>query len=98
MDKAQILEQFRKHAANASPIGATIKFVLDDEVFLIDGTGSENRVSEEDRDADCTISTSKQTLQDLQSGKLNPMMAVMTGKVKIKGDMGLAMKLQQFLS
>jgi putative sterol carrier protein len=33
----------------------------------------------------------------LKTGDLNPMMAVMSGKVKIKGDMGLAMKLQSLL-
>jgi putative sterol carrier protein len=33
----------------------------------------------------------------LKNGELNPMMAVMSGKVKIKGDMGLAMKLQSLI-
>ena len=33
----------------------------------------------------------------LVKGELNPMMAVMTGKVKIKGDMGVAMKLQSLV-
>ena len=31
------------------------------------------------------------------NGKLNPQMAFMSGKLKIQGDMGLAMKLQQIL-
>ena len=31
----------------------------------------------------------------LMQGDLNPMGAVMSGKVKIEGDMGVAMKLQQ---
>jgi putative sterol carrier protein len=31
------------------------------------------------------------------NGDLNPMMAVMTGKVKISGDMSVAMKLQNLL-
>jgi putative sterol carrier protein len=43
------------------------------------------------------IITSLETLIKLKSGDLNPMMAVMGGKVKIKGDMGLAMKLQSLL-
>ena len=30
------------------------------------------------------------------NGELNPMQAFMQGKVKMKGDMGLAMKMQQF--
>ena len=35
---------------------------------------------------------------DLSSGKLDGTMAFMSGKIKIKGDMGLAMKLQSVLS
>jgi putative sterol carrier protein len=37
------------------------------------------------------------TFTQLKSGSLNPMMAVMSGKIKIKGDMGLAMKLQALI-
>ncbi|MBL0023782.1 MAG: SCP2 sterol-binding domain-containing protein [Saprospiraceae bacterium] len=36
-------------------------------------------------------------LLQLKNGELNPMMAVMSGKIKIKGDMGLAMKLQSLI-
>jgi putative sterol carrier protein len=34
---------------------------------------------------------------DVLSGKLNPAMAFMSGKIKVQGDMALAMKLQQLL-
>ena len=97
MDFTLVVEQFAKQASNVSPIGAKIKFVLDDQSLLIDGTGEENVVTADDADADCTIITSLDTLQKLQKGDLNPMMAVMSGKVKIKGDMGLAMKLQSLI-
>jgi putative sterol carrier protein len=92
-----VLEQFNKQAANAAPIGGTIKFLLDEMPIFIDGTGDANVVTAEDCEADCTITTSIETLEKLRSGDLNPMMAVMGGKVKIKGDMGLAMKLQSLL-
>lgn len=94
---AQVIEQFNAQAGNVDPIGATIKFVLDGNAVFIDGTGDTNVVSAEDKDADCVITTSIETLMKLRSGDLNPMMAVMGGKVKIKGDMGLAMKLQSLL-
>ena len=55
-------------------------------------------VSNEDKEADCTISTTIETLEGIRSGDINPMMAVMGGKVKIKGDMALAMQLQNLLS
>ncbi|MEL7427648.1 MAG: SCP2 sterol-binding domain-containing protein, partial [Bacteroidota bacterium] len=50
-----------------------------------------------DEDADCVISMTPEDFMALVSGDLNPMMAMMTGKVKIKGDMGVAMKLQSLL-
>jgi putative sterol carrier protein len=40
-----------------------------------------------------TISADTGDIQNLLSGKLNPMQAFMQGKVQIKGDMGLAMRL-----
>ncbi len=93
----QAIEKFSEAAGNAAPIGATIKFMLDGEAIFIDGTGDANVVTGEDKDADCTISMSMEDLVKLRNGELNPMMAVMGGKIKIKGDMGLAMKLQTLL-
>lgn len=97
MDASALLEQFNSKAQSVDPIGATLKLVVDDHTVLIDGTGDTNVVSMEDKEADCTISTSLETLMGLQSGDINPMMAVMGGKIKIKGDMGLAMKLQSLV-
>mgnify|MGYP003404666080 CR=1 FL=1 len=92
-----ILEAITKQAANVAPFGAKLKFVLGEDVILIDGTGDSNIVSQNDEEAACTISTGAGTVLQLKNGELNPMMAVMTGKVKIKGDMGLAMKLQSLI-
>ena len=98
MDATALLAQLNEQAQSTDPIGATVKFVIDDHNVYIDGTGDTNVVSQSDADADCTISTSLETLMKLRSGDLNPMMAVMGGKVKIKGDMSLAMKLQSLMS
>ena len=72
--------------------------MIDDTIVFVDGTGSKNLVSNSNEDADCTISTTATALKDMQSGDLNPMTAVMSGKVKISGDMGLAMKIQSLMS
>jgi putative sterol carrier protein len=46
-------------------------------------------------EADCTIQTSEEIFQKLINGEQNPTTAYMTGKLKVKGDMGAAMKLQK---
>ena len=45
--------------------------------------------------ADCTISASEESFEKIVAGEQNPTTAYMTGKLKIKGDMGAAMKLQK---
>jgi hypothetical protein len=49
-------------------------------------------------EAKCTVSSSDADFLNIVNGKLNPQMAFMAGKIKIQGDMGLAMKLQQILT
>jgi putative sterol carrier protein len=46
-------------------------------------------------DADCTITSSAENFERIVAGELNPTSAYMTGKLKVKGDMGAAMKLQK---
>ena len=72
-------------------------------VFDIDGVGQWKvdvddgavTVSEGGGDADAVISASEETFQKIIAGEQNPTSAYMTGKLKIKGDMGAAMKLQK---
>jgi putative sterol carrier protein len=52
-------------------------------------------VTEGASDADCTFSASEETFEKIASGEQNATTAYMTGKLKIKGDMGAAMKLQK---
>jgi len=97
MSIESILSAITAQAANVAPFGAKLKFVLGEDIILIDGTGDTNVVSQNDEESACTISTDADTFLQLKNGELNPMMAVMSGKVKIKGDMGLAMKLQSLI-
>jgi putative sterol carrier protein len=47
---------------------------------------------------DITITAAASDWVDIVNGKLNGQMAFLTGKLKIKGDMALAMKLQTLTS
>ncbi|XP_067582266.1 sterol carrier protein 2 isoform X1 [Pseudorca crassidens] len=47
-----------------------------------------------DKKADCTITMADSDLLALMTGKMNPQSAFFQGKLKITGNMGLAMKLQ----
>jgi putative sterol carrier protein len=61
-------------------------------VAIADGT---IEVSEGAGDADCTFAATEENFEKIVSGEQNPTTAYMTGKLKIKGDMGAAMKLQK---
>ena len=73
----------------------SVKFDIEDEgqIRIADG-----EVFTDDGDADCTIAASMDTFQELFDGELDPTAAFMTGKIKIDGDMGVAMKLGQLLA
>jgi putative sterol carrier protein len=47
--------------------------------------------------AKCTVTCASSDFMNIVSGKMNPQMAFMSGKLKIKGDMGLAMKLTKVI-
>ena len=57
--------------------------------FLVDGLAD---------DVNVTISMATADWTGIISGASNPMQAFMMGKIKVKGDMGLAMKLQNVLA
>lgn len=97
MSTETIFEAIKEQAKNVEAFGAKLKFVIDDNPIMIDGSGEGNIVTQDDGEADCVIITDAETFLKLKDGSLNPMMAVMTGKVKIKGNTGLAMKLQSLL-
>ena len=61
-------------------------------VAVVDGKVN---VTEGEGEADTTISTTEENFLAITRGELNPTTAYMTGKLKIKGDMGAAMKLQK---
>jgi len=97
MEIAQIRQELANNVSKIDPIGKRLKFKLDEDFILIDGRDGANEVRETDEEADCTISMSKETYLKLQRKEIKPMIATLTGKIKVKGDIGLAQKLKQLM-
>lgn len=80
--------------AGVTDLNKKVKFDLTDEGLIhIDATVTPPSVSNNDLDADVTFVLSQENFEGLIDGSLNPQMAFMMGKLKIEGDMGLALKL-----
>ena len=98
MTLQEITAKMKEGAAKKSAFGNTVKFSTDQGVVYIDGNATPPDVSNDDKDADCTLKMDFSDFSDLIDRKLDGMTAFMTGKLKIEGDMGVAMKLQSILS
>jgi len=102
-----VAEIFQKLNDNMTPekaakINATYLFDIGGDgggKFFADLTGDGNWITEGEGEAQCTINVpSAEDWVNIVSGKMNPTMAFMQGKLKVQGDVSLAMKLQILLS
>jgi putative sterol carrier protein len=98
MTLQEITAKMKEGAAKKSAFGNTVKFSTDQGVVYIDGNANPPDISNDDKAADCTLKMDFSDFSDLIERKLDGMTAFMTGKLKIEGDMGVAMKLQSILS
>lgn len=98
MSAREFFETLEGRVDQSKTAGMTNSYLFDIEgagkwtVRVEDGNVN---VSEGGEDADAVISTSEETFEKIASGEQNPTSAYMTGKLKVKGDMGAAMKLQK---
>lgn len=98
MSLEDITNSLREKVGDEAAVSAVIKFDFgDDGAIRIDGKSSPAVVDNGDGDADCTVVISFEDFQAILDGGLNPQMAFMTGKLKVEGDMGIAMQLSQIL-
>jgi putative sterol carrier protein len=78
-----------------------VKFLLDDgDVIFWDGTSDQPVIGDTgtDEPADTTLRLSTENLQKLLDGNLDPTLAYMTGKLKVEGKLGVALKINSMLS
>ena len=86
----------RVDPAKAAGVTASYRFEIDGAgTWLVDVDDGKVSVGENGGEGDCTISTSAETFMKIADGEQNPTAAYMSGKLKVKGDMGQAMKLQK---
>ena len=88
-----IAERMRTKVAE-SGFDRSVKFDCgDDGTIVIDGS----RVTTGEGEAECTIRLDKQDLEAMIDGELDPTSAFMQGRLKVEGDMSVAMALTQVI-
>jgi putative sterol carrier protein len=97
MSVSEIEAAFASRLDHFGDLGATVKFDFGDDRLWIDGTQKPAVMSHEDKDADCTLTVTPENLMAIQQGKMDPTMAFMTGKLKVKGNTAIAMKLSSVM-
>lgn len=100
--EVEIAKKLVSKPEKAAAINAVIEFVITGDTggtWTVDLTKPGGEIiSGSKGNAKLTVTMSDKDFVDLYAGKLNPQMAFMTGKVKVKGDIGLALKLGGILS
>ena len=98
MDLAEITQGMKDRLGDNPALKTKVKFDFgNDGLIAIDTTQSPPLVSNDDMDANCTVLVSFDNFKDIIAGDLNAQMAFMTGKLRVEGDMGVAMQLGSIL-
>jgi len=98
MSLESVTDTLRAKIGTGGGFGRSVKFDFgEDGLIRIDDRTSPATVDNEDGYADCTIRVSLSDFKDIATGKQNAQMAFMTGKLKIHGDMSVALKLGSIL-
>ncbi|WP_018699342.1 SCP2 sterol-binding domain-containing protein [Amorphus coralli] len=97
-DKQEIVDALDERSEGLEGLGYRIRFDLTDggSVFL-DGTASPVEIREGTGEADTVLKLSSDNLMKLIEGRLNPMVAFSTGRLKVEGSQGVALKLAGLL-
>ncbi len=98
MSLEQITEQMRTRVGAGAGLNKSVKFDFGgDGVVRVDDTVKPAVVDNQDLPVDCTVKVSMADFTEIASGKQNAQMAFMMGKLKVEGDMSVAMRLGTIL-
>jgi putative sterol carrier protein len=98
MTTREFFEGLESRVDGSKTAGMRNSYLFDIEgagTWKVDVDDGKVTVTEGGEDADAVITTSEETFTKIATGEQNPTSAYMTGKLKVKGDMGAAMKLQK---
>ena len=95
MDNLVELIQTNAEGKDLSVLPGSIKWVVDSQIVFMNPESGE--ITDEDAEAACTITTDMETFKGMYDKSVSPQAAFMTGKMKIAGDMGIALKLQSVI-
>jgi putative sterol carrier protein len=98
MSLEKVTNELRSKIGRDCGLNAKLKLDLGSAgVVMLDATQVPNVISNDDQDADCTLVISLDNCMRMMHGRLSSTAAFMSGKLKVKGDMGIAMKLPPLL-
>jgi len=98
MSLEQITEQMRTRVGASAGLKKSVKFDFgNDGVVRIDDTNTPAVVDNQDLPVDCAVKVTMADFMEIASGKQNAQMAFMMGKLKVDGDMSVAMQLGTIL-
>ena len=86
----------RSKVGDDSGLNATLKFDCGEAgTIYVDGKAVPNSVDNRGADADCTVGITLDKLAAMLRGELEPATGFMTGKLKVQGDMSVALRMQR---
>jgi putative sterol carrier protein len=91
------MEALSEKLVKTATFDKRIRLSLDEHTLVIDGYSNPPVVSEDMGEADVTALMTVEHFGQLLAGKLNPQLALMSGKIKVKGDMISALPLIKLL-
>ncbi len=98
MTLEELTKAFQDRNTTDTGLKSSVKFHFGDEGCIhFDAKEMPHVISNDDKEADCTLKISMEDFLKMQAGELDGTTAFMMGKLKIEGDMSIAMKLQGVL-
>jgi len=85
-------------ASRASDLDASYRFEIEGAgTWRVDVRNGRVTVDQSDAAADCVVETDEETFLEVVRQEQNPMGAYMAGRIRVAGDMGLALRLRDLL-